>query len=474
VISTRATSSAPIDQADVARPDRSRSFIRWSALAGVAGGALWAVWTALEATRSGDQSPTLAIGALVLIGIGMVGLDRLLAVRGDTGGRLAVIFGVLGIGLLVTRYAFDVWQLFVGLLGVLAACVLLGLRALKTKAIPGWASISLIAGSALVIVGNSEGSGPWLWVPFGVGWMAAGLGVWFAAAEPTVATPTRPEVAVPFEPAALDAEGASFRPVITLARVEGRRLITHPIFLASPLVSVVMVGGFSAPPLITIAVLLLTGLGFFTVAEGTLLVANLAASRSRRHATEELYATLPVSARSRTTAGLLSLGWPAAVGLGVNLLAGVYLATRGTLPANGDFGPTPDPFSFVLLQGPALLILFGAAGIFLARWIPTATVGPLAVVGMFMVEIPFIWSHAALKWFAPLALLAPFDSELPKEAADPSGLMGWHVLYLLGLSIVLGALASLRHGRSRGAALSLVGGVLLAGLAGVLQVVVAA
>ncbi|HEX9236535.1 MAG TPA: hypothetical protein VF972_09685, partial [Actinomycetota bacterium] len=389
MISTRPLASELIDhQADVASSDRSRSFIRWSGLAAVGGGALWVLWAALEATHDHDQPAALVIAALLLIAAGMVGFHRLLAGVGKRGGSTVLVVGLLGTALLALRYAFDLWQLFVGLLGVLVACVLLGIAAYRTGTVWKPAALLLIGGAALVVAGNSEGSGPWLWVPFGVGWMAAGLGLWFASATRTLPVPEVQKVAVPFEPAALEAEGASFRPVLTLARVEGRRLITHPIFLASPFVGIVMVGGTALPAGVSIAILLLTAFAFFTIGEGTLLAANLAATRSHRHHTEELYATLPVSARSRTVAGLVALGWAAALGLAINLAAASYLTAHGPLPATGDFGRMPEPFSFLMLQGPAILLLFGAIGIFLARWIPTATVGPIAVVGMFMVEIP--------------------------------------------------------------------------------------
>ena len=108
------------------------------------------------------------------------------------------------------------------------------------------------------------------------------------------------------------AEGARWRVVLPLGRVENRRLLRHPAFLA----------GLAITPLMLLAAtdsedvwwrispgiaLALVPLGWFTI-----VAVNLLATRPRRAATEELWASLPATAPVRT-AGLLTAALVASV-----------------------------------------------------------------------------------------------------------------------------------------------------------------
>lgn len=111
-----------------------------------------------------------------------------------------------------------------------------------------------------------------------------------------------------------------------LGVVEGTRLLRHPVVLVGAVLSAAFavayssfnVGGdyfaASGPGLLPLLV--------------ALVAANLAALRSRRSDTEELYASLPSPARARTLAHLTALTWLAA---GVSLYVGVLFVSLGGL-----------------------------------------------------------------------------------------------------------------------------------------------
>ena len=109
-------------------------------------------------------------------------------------------------------------------------------------------------------------------------------------------------------PQAAVAPGPRLRSVLGLTRVEGRRLITHPVILVGP--GLVLLIGARSPE--AFQFLFLSGLGYFAIGIGTFVAANLCASRSRRDRTEELLSSLPLRAADRTAAQLLSVAFPVA------------------------------------------------------------------------------------------------------------------------------------------------------------------
>ena len=104
-----------------------------------------------------------------------------------------------------------------------------------------------------------------------------------------------------------------------LARIEGMRMLRHPVVLVGLALSVAFtllnewdsVGGdyfaVTGPGLLPLLV--------------SLVAANLAALRSRRSDTDELYASLPSPARARTLAQLASLAW---LGTAAAVFVGVF------------------------------------------------------------------------------------------------------------------------------------------------------
>jgi len=161
---------------------------RWFAEAAGVGGALWIMMAAWDATNPGESDlglmPSsirwfLIIPSLVLISCGVIGLGRLNGPKA----RPWVLTGLVGAGLGLGRVGLDVWQLYVGLVALMVASIALAVQALRTRTVPPWTALLLAAGTAIFSVRSDQGAGPWLWAGFGVGWIAAGYGMWAAASD---------------------------------------------------------------------------------------------------------------------------------------------------------------------------------------------------------------------------------------------------------------------------------------------------
>src|SRR5439155_10227587 len=167
--------------------------------------------------------------------------------------------------------------------------------------------------------------------------------------------------------------------VFVLAGVEGRRLVRRPLFLVAAtasLVPIVLVTRTSAAVLQRDGILI--GIFLSPVAGATFLLTNLAATRSRRHGTDELLETTPTTASGRSLAHLLSVGW--AVGASVLLVAVQvwYLMTRR---------PTGTPDVLELAVGPAMVAITGVLGVAIARWWPSVVAAPLSFVALGGLEL---------------------------------------------------------------------------------------
>ena len=173
---------------------------------------------------------------------------------------------------------------------------------------------------------------------------------------------------------------AGVRAVAALARVEGARLLRHPIFLvgmATTTAAIVLasgelvrsgvsLGAFDRTETVNFLAgdcVVMLGAAFWTF-----LATFLAASRERRDAAEDLYAGQPVTQGARTAAALLSVGWAglvAAALIGVSTL--VLVGVDGALSTDGmHFSVRPVE----LLQGPLYVVMAGSLGVLLGSWSP--------------------------------------------------------------------------------------------------------
>jgi hypothetical protein len=231
------------------------------------------------------------------------------------------------------------------------------------------------------------------------------------------------------------------RLVWELAGAESRRLLRHPAFLSLLGLAVLTSGGGAFGEEVADVLnrddvdisLLLT-----LVAWGTLLATNLAALRGRRDRAGELYETLPAPAASRTLGQVLAA--LTALPVALVLLAGWWISAELSYPT----ATVGTPRLAELAVGPLLILGAGATGVLVARWLPTALAGPVAVVATIILQSNFGHRHPELRWLHFVAdQPAVLDPWLEIRHA------GWHLLYLLGLVVLAGALAVGRHGFPR-------------------------
>ena len=252
------------------------------------------------------------------------------------------------------------------------------------------------------------------------------------------------------------------RAVLALARVEALRLLRHPITIVAVLFMVgVWVSEWFTNESNQYPVLQdmdrETQLGMMLLLGGAALVAgNLAVLRAHRHGTNALGDVLVLPYRARTVAHLLAV-------LPLGLLAVVLVALRiGALalaPAAGH------PNVFELATGPAVVVLFGAIGVLLGRLTRSAIVAPLMLLALLaiLVVIPLVAPipGSPVRWFQPVVA----ESEAPFVLPAPVYLMarpaGPHLVYLVGLALLV-AVAALARGGARSLRLLGVGVVALA------------
>ena len=243
----------------------------------------------------------------------------------------------------------------------------------------------------------------------------------------------------------------AWAPLRPLAWVEATKLIRHPAFLAG--VGFVLIGSamfieqlFTSPFAsvnedgwtVSVAVGVLAIL--------TMVAANLAALRDRRDDTVEQHMTLPVTMSTRTGALLAATAGPATVA--VLLLVAVV-----------GFAATRVPVSVVdqvhLAERLVTVVMLGALGVALARWLPSPFVAPVLGWGLFLItpgDPPHAWQ-----------VLMPF------AGLRDVGLAWWHLGYLASITALFAVVALARSSRSRWlAAGGVVGATAVIGSAAVL------
>jgi hypothetical protein len=257
--------------------------------------------------------------------------------------------------------------------------------------------------------------------------------------------------------------GRRIRSVLALTLIEGRRLITHPAILAGP--GIVLLYGVRS--LSVFHFLFLSGIGYFTIGIGTFVAANLCASRSRRDKTDELYTSLPLRAADRTSALLLSLAFPFAAAL---LIAGLLaITTRPWAGASVRLDVEPRTIMHGIAdfgQAPLMVAFLGAAGIALARWFITPVAVAVVFAGIAAFNSLTGLSHGALHWLNAV-------SSYSTTSLEPASTMTWHLVYLMGLILLLGLAALVRRPLVRGLMVYGTAALALTAVGGVMQVLAA-
>jgi hypothetical protein len=252
------------------------------------------------------------------------------------------------------------------------------------------------------------------------------------------------------------------RAVVTLARVEGRRLIKHPAVVITVALGIVQTVLFllSSEATSQHDVGWLLQFSALLISFGALLAANLQASKSRRDGSEELFRSAPLSPAARTVALALAAVWLMAV-LTLLLLAGDIAIRAMGKGARSDSGAALFPL-FDLVQGPLVAGLFVLIGIAVARWLSRALAGPVAIVGLFAVGNVVLKAAKSAAWFR----LTPFD---PTFLNDGGALAAVHAVYLAGLGAIVLAVALIRHGWARWVRALLAAGLVAATVSGAFQ-----
>ncbi len=184
----------------------SQHLRRWSGLAAMLGGLIWATWAVLVAgkpegcvgaacdlpgrsTRGySDLSPLLG-AAVLLIAVGVIGMVMRARSLGQFGqlGRWGLGISVTGGMLLVTSTLvqslffagdFPLMPIFVipGVLALAVGFVCFAIAILRV--IPRWAGIPLIVGAFALLGVNDQNARILFAVPFGVGWIVVGWALW--------------------------------------------------------------------------------------------------------------------------------------------------------------------------------------------------------------------------------------------------------------------------------------------------------
>lgn len=201
------------------------------------------------------------------------------------------------------------------------------------------------------------------------------------------------------------------------------------------------------------------------MATACLLASWGAASRSRRDETDELLASMPVTASTRGFAHILAVAFPTGAAVVVLAAAVVALASWRGLPTPIAPGVLPvpgvdrlTPAWSGLLQGPVLVATAGAVGVALGRSrTPSAPVVVGAVVGLY-VTLPAVlwWSWGWQRFLLPAAhdldtsTVQVDDRTVLVVTGHVPAALGWHVVYLAGIAVlatasVLGAGSSRRR-----------------------------
>jgi hypothetical protein len=185
----------------------SSSLIRWSGLAAMLGGALWAAGAVLTASKPrgcigaecafrpmrefGALDAVVALLAVLLLTVGVAGLVVLARSVGRFGkmGKTGVVIGAVGAALIVIASLiqavffggdFPLMPFFVlpGLLAVVVGFVLLGVAILRARVLPRWAAAVLIVGALAMLGANEQTAWVLMSIPLGIAWVTVGYLLW--------------------------------------------------------------------------------------------------------------------------------------------------------------------------------------------------------------------------------------------------------------------------------------------------------
>jgi hypothetical protein len=218
------------------------------------------------------------------------------------------------------------------------------------------------------------------------------------------------------------AELPSLGVVVALARADGPRMLRHPSYLLILPLGVLLMGVRSLDqisfemvgPLIFLLIV-----GLFV---GTLITGNLAAVRSRRDGTDELFGSTPSPAVARTAGHLLGVAFgPGVVALALTVATLIFWLLAPDSRLMEDLEPEMLP------QFPLAIVAIGALGIAVGRWWQSVFGGVFLLAAHIFTGV--IWAVPWIVW------------------DEDGSVHAWHLLYLAAFIVGFGAIAFLRDRR---------------------------
>ena len=231
--------------------------------------------------------------------------------------------------------------------------------------------------------------------------------------------------------------GAAREVTVALARVDGKHLLVSPLFLAGLGVAMLGTAVFVQETLTDDATTWSNdawtiGAGFFLAAVFAMLAVNRASLRDHRERTVEQHGSLPTKQTLRVAGMFGAVLWPAVVSTMLLGAVVVFASTRVDVPA----------ITIVhVLHNTALFLMLGSIGLALAAWAPSGFVAPVVAFALYLIhpgETPAAWH-----------VIWPFATMETVELA------AWHIVYLLGLALLLVGTAATRWERGRAQAILL-------------------
>lgn len=239
---------------------------------------------------------------------------------------------------------------------------------------------------------------------------------------------------------------SEWRSVASLARVEGRALVRHPVFIAGVGIALIGVTTFVRTSTSRRTITWdddawTVSAGFVMLAVLTMIAANFAALRDRREHTVEQHGALPLDESKRTSGLLAATILPTTIAAVLLGAAAVFGATQVALTSVDRVHLVAHLVNIVMLA---------SFGIALAVWVPNPFVAPLAAWAVLFLtpsEQPRAWQVLA-------PLIGPRDVELSV----------WHIAYQAGLAVLFATLALAKTARRRTTLFGVVASLALVGV----------
>lgn len=239
-------------------------------------------------------------------------------------------------------------------------------------------------------------------------------------------------------PQSPDATRLTPRAALLLARVEGLRLLRHPLVWVAAAAAPLGLPDGGQDWQVRSG---LTGGYLSALATASFVLVHAAVSRDRRAGTEELAASLALGPRTRVPAHLLSSLWlvvPATIGWAAYVWW--RLGSSGSLPIrDATVAYIWRPPLAELAQGPFMLLIALLVAVAAGVWWRHPAVG---------VVIPLLLFFSPVMWMVPLVVdVGPIAPYLQDRVADVPGVyLAWHYVFMVGLAVLAVATALLRHG----------------------------